>query len=302
MAWIQVHQQLKDHRKLLAAADELEVPPAHMLGMLISFWLWALDNAPTGSLAGISNRMIARAAQWDGDPDTFVETLATAGLLDMDEAGSLTLHDWYEYAGKLIDQREAEKNRSRARRASTAGRPPDDRRTTDKRPPDDRQTTGGRVDQSRVDQSREDKTREDNGENNPLPPKGGPAADPVPYKAIVDLYHEICTSYPKLRAVEGKRKQAIAARWKKYHDLDVFAELFDRAQNTPFLNGDNERGWTATFDWLINPTNMSKVLEGNYDGLHQQPRTAAPRPKPKKADTMGVLAGIIAGEEGGAAL
>ena len=41
MAWIQVHQQLKDHRKLLAAADELEIEPAHMLGLLISFWLWA---------------------------------------------------------------------------------------------------------------------------------------------------------------------------------------------------------------------------------------------------------------------
>ena len=63
MAWIQVHQQLKDHRKLLKAADELEVEPAHMLGLLISFWLWALDNTPSGSLEGISNRNIARAAQ-----------------------------------------------------------------------------------------------------------------------------------------------------------------------------------------------------------------------------------------------
>ena len=50
MAWIQVHQQLKDHRKLLAAADELEIEPPHMLGLLTSFWLWALDNAPSGSL------------------------------------------------------------------------------------------------------------------------------------------------------------------------------------------------------------------------------------------------------------
>lgn len=62
MAWIQIHQQLKDHRKVLAAADELDIEPAHMLGLLISFWLWAIDNAPDGSLAGISDRMIARAA------------------------------------------------------------------------------------------------------------------------------------------------------------------------------------------------------------------------------------------------
>ena len=55
MAWIQIHQQLKDHRKVLAAADELDIEPAHMLGLLFSFWLWAIDNAPDGSLSGISD-------------------------------------------------------------------------------------------------------------------------------------------------------------------------------------------------------------------------------------------------------
>ena len=126
MAWIQVHQQLKDHRKLLAAADELEIEPPHMLGLLTSFWLWALDNAPSGSLEGISNRNIARAAQWNKEPDTFVEAMKSAGFLDITEDGTLEIHDWYEYAGKLIDQREAEKQRSRRRRAAAAA----DRRTT----------------------------------------------------------------------------------------------------------------------------------------------------------------------------
>ena len=46
MAWLQVHQTLKDHRKLFDAADQLEVEPPHMMGLLVSFWLWALDNAP----------------------------------------------------------------------------------------------------------------------------------------------------------------------------------------------------------------------------------------------------------------
>ena len=45
MAWLQVHQTLKDHRKLFDAADQLEVEPPHMMGLLVSFWLWALDNA-----------------------------------------------------------------------------------------------------------------------------------------------------------------------------------------------------------------------------------------------------------------
>ena len=56
MAWLQVHQTLKDHRKLFDAADELEITPPHMMGLLVSFWLWALDNAPKGDLAGITPR------------------------------------------------------------------------------------------------------------------------------------------------------------------------------------------------------------------------------------------------------
>lgn len=93
MAWIQIHQQLKDHRKVLAAADELDIEPAHMLGLLISFWLWAIDNAPDGSLAGISDRMIARAAQWDKDPEEFVAALTSASLLDVTEDSVLEIEN-----------------------------------------------------------------------------------------------------------------------------------------------------------------------------------------------------------------
>ena len=106
MAWIQVHQTLKDHRKLFDAADELEISPPHMMGLLISFWLWALDNAPTGKLDGITHRMIARAAQYEGDAEKLAAALIRAGWLDEHEDGELEIHDWYEYAGKLIDQRQ----------------------------------------------------------------------------------------------------------------------------------------------------------------------------------------------------
>lgn len=163
MAWIQVHQNLKDHRKLYDAADDLEIAPPYMLGMLVSFWLWALDNAPSGRLDGITARTIARASQYNGAPEDLLEALINAGFIDENEYGILEIHDWHEYAGKLIDQRKAEKERSQRRRnasgrpaddqQTTGGRPAVDRRTTVKRPADDRQTTGGRVEKSRVEKS-----------------------------------------------------------------------------------------------------------------------------------------------------
>lgn len=298
MAWIQVHQTLKDHRKVLAAADELDIEPAHMLGLLISFWLWALDNAPTGSLAGISPRMIARAAQYNDDPDKFVEALKDVGLLDADQAGDLELHDWYEYTGKLIDQREAEKLRSRRRRAAAAeAQPPTDRRATAGQSADetqnDREKASGRVDKTRLNQSRPEKEEG-------AADAAAPAADPVPYAEIVDLYHSICFSYPRLRNTSKKRKQAIAARWKEYgQNLDTFRELFERAEASAFLKGKNGRNWTADFNWLLNSENMAKVLEGKYD--EQRPAQTVQHGNPKGFNTMDVLADIIAAEEGGVA-
>ena len=135
----------------------------------------------------------------------------------------------------------------------------------------------------------------------PYPLKGG-QQDPVPFSKIVELYHSICISYPKLRAVEGNREKQIAARWKKYKSLDAFRELFEKAEASDFLKGENDRAWTADFDWLIRPTNMSKVLEGKYDGSTKPKAGTAQHQTGGKPSTMDVLAGIIADEEGGGVL
>ena len=108
-----------------------------------------------------------------------------------------------------------------------------------------------------------------------IPPKGGEstaaAADPVPYAAIVELYHTISKSYPKLRTISDNRKKAIAARYREHkQDLEVFRELFTRAEASPFLKGKNKRNWRADFNWLMSSENMAKVLEGNYDNERQE--------------------------------
>jgi 5-methylcytosine-specific restriction endonuclease McrA len=105
MAWIEVHQSLPNHKKTLVASDILDIPPVHFMGHLICFWLWALDNAPDGNLKGISARIIARAAQWDGDPQQFLNALLQAGFIDQ-VGDSYVIHDWYDYAGRLLDQRQ----------------------------------------------------------------------------------------------------------------------------------------------------------------------------------------------------
>ena len=89
------------------------------------------------------------------------------------------------------------------------------------------------------------------------------AEAPVPYQQIIDLFHSICKSYPKIRSLSEARKKAIKARLKTY-TLQDFQTVFENAENSSFLKGKNDRNWSASFDWLIADKNMAKVLEGQY--------------------------------------
>ena len=268
MAWLQIHQTLKDHRKLLKSADLLNIEPPHMMGILVSLWLWAIDNAPDGKLEEISPRIIARAAQWSGDPELLIEALKASEWLDECQTeDTLEIHDWEDYAGKLIEQRISERERSRKRRAKKSKKPEDDQQTTGGRPADDQQTTAGRVEKSRVDKSRVDKEIKDSKGDKPPeePADENSKREAVPYKKIQEIFIETCPSFSKIMAINGQRKKAVGARWNEHKDIEVFKALFEKAEASSFMKGRNERNWTADFDWMMKPTNFSKVLEGRYD-------------------------------------
>jgi hypothetical protein len=96
--------------------------------------------------------------------------------------------------------------------------------------------------------------------------------DKVPYVKIMELYNSTCTRLRKIKTVDGERKKAVSARFKKY-GMDGFTSLFQKANESDFLCGNGQKNWTADFDWLINATNMAKVLEDKYIN---QPREGGP--------------------------
>ena len=81
---------------------------------------------------------------------------------------------------------------------------------------------------------------------------------------VVELYNSICVDLPFVKTITNARIKTIKTRLRD-HSIDELKELFETAQGTPFLKGDNNRGWKAGFDWLMNETNMTKVLEGYYN-------------------------------------
>ena len=68
----------------------------------------------------------------------------------------------------------------------------------------------------------------------------------------------------KIAKLNKERISRILARTKEY-GKEAVAQVIVKTANSNFLNGDNNRGFLATFDWIFRPTNFPKIYEGNYD-------------------------------------
>lgn len=104
--------------------------------------------------------------------------------------------------------------------------------------------------------------------------EGNNAPAKIEYQKIADLYNEICTDQPSVRSVTPERQRHIRARINddaKRQSLSWWETYFTVVSSCPHLIGKTPpkdpggKPWVADFDWLINPNNMAKVLEGKYD-------------------------------------
>lgn len=139
MAFVEVRTNLPTHRKTKAAARALGVSRHELMGHLLCLWIWGLDNVPSdGDLGSLTDVDLEEAAEWpEQRAGTLVDALVSAGFIDV-EHGSRFIHDWDEYAGRLLRKREADRDRKARDRAEkrAAKRPQEVRVTARKRPSD----------------------------------------------------------------------------------------------------------------------------------------------------------------------
>ncbi len=110
----------------------------------------------------------------------------------------------------------------------------------------------------------------------------------VGYDFILDQYHGFCTKLKTIKKLTDVRKKHINARFDLLKTEDEWTEYFKTVSKSSFLNGlVIGKEFLASFDWLINETNMVKVLEGNFVDKNIQPaqttKTYRPMPKPGEA-------------------
>ena len=117
MAWIESNQEIGRHPKTKKLARLLDISVVTAIGHLHYLWWWALDFAQDGYIGKYDECDIAEACMWVGEHQSFVDSLIQAGFVDKTETG-LLIHDWFDYAGRLIIQKDIkkEKNKERVKR------------------------------------------------------------------------------------------------------------------------------------------------------------------------------------------
>lgn len=102
MAWIEVHQHLKEHRKTRKLKNLMGVTRAQAMGHLVMLWLWGIDNTDDyGIIQDADHEDIAIACDYHGDSQVIINSLIEAGFLEKEASGKLFIHDFEDYIGKL---------------------------------------------------------------------------------------------------------------------------------------------------------------------------------------------------------
>ena len=88
----------------------------------------------------------------------------------------------------------------------------------------------------------------------------------IEYNNIIDKWNKIIpTSH--IKVFNEQRKRLFKLRFKSLFNesYEEWEKFLLRISKIPFLWGNNDRGWKADFNWVLNETNYAKIIEGNYE-------------------------------------
>lgn len=117
MAWIESHQELARHPKTRKLSRKLGISVPAAIGHLHMLWWWALDYAQDGNISDFEPDDIADAIDWQSDADDLLTALIDSGFVEKQD-NLILIHDWFDYAGRLVDKREQNRERKRKSRAN----------------------------------------------------------------------------------------------------------------------------------------------------------------------------------------
>lgn len=115
MAWIELHNTVRNHRKIYKLMDVLGVSKSQAVGILGLLWTWALEAAENGDLTEFSPRAIADACEWKKGADKLMSALIDSGWIERNGDGHIMIHDWDMYTWRYYDKMEQTREQTRRR-------------------------------------------------------------------------------------------------------------------------------------------------------------------------------------------
>lgn len=85
---------------------------------------------------------------------------------------------------------------------------------------------------------------------------------------LIDRFNEKCKQLPAALKLTDNRKKCLNSRIDEF-GVDQIEVVFELVSGSEFLNGKNDRGWRADFDWILQPKNFVKIMEGTYNKNNQ---------------------------------
>ena len=98
---------------------------------------------------------------------------------------------------------------------------------------------------------------------------------PQAKQRIIDAWNGAGLNEIKGIRAGSNRYKMLNSRLKEYGEKQIL-EAIEKAKTSPFLKGQNKKGWVITFDWFLKPNNFIKVLEGNFDERKTPEKEPAP--------------------------
>lgn len=83
---------------------------------------------------------------------------------------------------------------------------------------------------------------------------------------VIEAWNDLASrcGLAKVKSVTAARRRAIDCRIRE-HSIDDWTEAIAAIERNPWLHGQNDRGWRADFDFLLQPKSFTKLIEGGYD-------------------------------------
>jgi hypothetical protein len=255
-----------DHPKLARLKCLLKCGRWQAMGCLEAMWHFAGRFTPQGNIGKYSDAEIEAWVEWDGEPGQMVYALRESGWLDESAEHRILVHDWHEHADDAT--RLALKRKKigfLTLKGAIVGTPTDNR-------PDLVPTASGLP--VPVPEPEPEKLEL------PLSSPSAPADGPVRPEDFANAWNQRRGQLPKVDKFTDGRKRKVIARIRAGLTIDRFIEAVENCRAKPFLAGDNDRGWVATFDWLVaNSENVEKAISNPY-GLNKNGGESSGASKP----------------------